>query len=108
MQEAIDEAARCSLKGFVTAQNSWNMLARDIEKDLIPVCEQNNIGLLPYYPIAKGLLTGRYRRGDEPEPGSRMDGANDIELADFEFNQDFEAEDETRSPGWIRYQKRIK
>ena len=85
MQEAVDEAARCSLKGFVTAQNSWNMLARDIEKDLIPVCEHNNIGLLPYYPIAKGLLTGRYKRGDEPEPGSRMDGANDIEAADFDL-----------------------
>ena len=85
MQEAVDEAARCSLKGFVTAQNSWNMLARDIEKDLIPVCEHNAIGLLPYYPIAKGLLTGRYKRGDEPEPGSRMDGANDIEAADFDL-----------------------
>ena len=85
MQEAVDEAARYSLKGFVTAQNSWNMLARDIEKDLIPVCEHNNIGLLPYYPIAKGLLTGRYKRGDEPEPGSRMDGANDIEAADFDL-----------------------
>ena len=85
MQEAIDEASKNNLKGFVTAQNSWNMLTRDIETDLIPVCASNNIGLLPYYPIAKGLLTGRYKRGDSPEPGSRMDGADDLEKADFEL-----------------------
>ena len=69
MQEAIDEASKNNLKGFVTAQNSWNMLTRDIETDLIPVCASNNIGLLPYYPIAKGLLTDGINEATyEPEP----------------------------------------
>ena len=63
MQEAVDVAEKAGLKGFVTAQNAWNMLERGIEADLIPVCEKNGIGLLPYYPIARGLLTGKYRRG---------------------------------------------
>ncbi|HAA91064.1 MAG: aldo/keto reductase [Rhodospirillaceae bacterium] len=85
MQEAIDTAKSAGLKGFVTAQNAWNMLMRDIEEDLIPVCNANGIGLLPYYPIAKGLLTGKYKRGEAAAPGSRMDGDASLENADFDL-----------------------
>jgi aryl-alcohol dehydrogenase-like predicted oxidoreductase len=84
MQEAVDVAKRDGLTGFVTAQNAWNVLEREIETDLIPVCEAAGIGLLPYYPIAKGLLTGKYRRGDAPPPGSRL--AGDQYLADANFD----------------------
>ena len=59
MQEAIKEAKRSGLNGFVTAQNAWSVLEREIEADLIPVCETSGISVLPYYPIAKGLLTGK-------------------------------------------------
>lgn len=85
MQEAVDEAKRAGLKGFVTAQNAWNMLERGIEEDLIPVCEANGIGLLPYYPISKGLLTGKYKRGEKAAPGSRMEGDKSLEEADFDL-----------------------
>jgi aryl-alcohol dehydrogenase-like predicted oxidoreductase len=85
MKLAIDEAARKNLNGFVTAQNAWNVLERDIEADLIPVCEANGIGLLPYYPIARGLLTGKYRRDAEAPAGSRL--AGDATLADADFNR---------------------
>ncbi|MDD9913952.1 MAG: aldo/keto reductase, partial [Rhodospirillaceae bacterium] len=84
MQEAIDEAARGNLKGFVTAQNAWNVLERDIEADLIPVCDANGIGLLPYYPIARGLLTGKYRRDTDAPAGSRLAGDAVLAKADFE------------------------
>lgn len=84
MQEAIDEAARGNLKGFVTAQNAWNVLERDIEADLIPVCDANGIGLLPYYPIARGLLTGKYRRDTDAPAGSRLAGDAVLAKADFD------------------------
>lgn len=84
MQEAIDMAARSNLTGFVTAQNAWNLLERDIEADLIPVCEANGIGLLPYFPIARGLLTGKYRRGADAPAGSRLAGDGALANADFD------------------------
>ena len=84
MQEAANEAKRGGLKGFVTAQNAWNVLLRDIETDLVPVCETEGIAILPYYPIAKGLLTGKYRRGSSAPEGSRL--ANESDLADADFD----------------------
>ncbi len=91
MREAVEAARKARLKGFVTAQNAWNMLQREIEADLIPVCEANGIGLLPYYPIAKGLLTGKYRRGRDVPAGSRLAGDNDLATADFDLLERLEA-----------------
>jgi aryl-alcohol dehydrogenase-like predicted oxidoreductase len=91
MQEAVDAARKAGLKGFVTAQNAWNMLEREIEADLIPVCEANGIGLLPYYPIARGLLTGKYRRDREAPPGSRLAGDNNLAKADYDLLERLEA-----------------
>ena len=84
MQEAVDEARRSGLRGFVTAQNAWNVLQRDIELELVPVCEASGITVLPYYPIAKGLLTGKYLRGKSAPAGSRLAGDADLENADFD------------------------
>jgi aryl-alcohol dehydrogenase-like predicted oxidoreductase len=57
---------------FVSAQNQYNWLERGVENDLVPALRQYGIGLLPYYPLANGLLTGKYRRGEPPPPGSRI------------------------------------
>jgi len=85
MQDAVDAAEKAGLKGFVTAQNAWNMLERGIEADLIPVCEKHGIGLLPYYPIARGLLTGKYRRDSDAPAGSRLAGDDNLAKADFDL-----------------------
>jgi len=85
MQEAVDAAKKAGLKGFVTAQNAWNMLQREIEAELVPVCEAHGISLLPYYPIAKGLLTGKYKRGSIAPAGSRMDGDSTLATANFDL-----------------------
>jgi aryl-alcohol dehydrogenase-like predicted oxidoreductase len=58
---------------FVSAQNNYNLLEREIETDLVPALEQYGIGLLPYFPLASGLLTGKYRRGQAPPSGSRIE-----------------------------------
>jgi aryl-alcohol dehydrogenase-like predicted oxidoreductase len=56
---------------FVTAQNQYSLLERLPEKELIPVLEKKTIGLLPYFPLASGLLTGKYRRGESAPQDSR-------------------------------------
>ncbi len=59
---------------FISAQNHYSLLERSAEKDLIPACERFGVGLLPYFPLANGWLTGKYRR-DKPAPqGTRMAG----------------------------------
>jgi aryl-alcohol dehydrogenase-like predicted oxidoreductase len=57
---------------FVSAQNQYNWLRRHAEHDLVPALLNYGIGLLPYYPLASGLLTGKYRRGEPPPPNSRI------------------------------------
>lgn len=91
MQAAVDEAKRLNAKGFVTAQNAWNILERGIEGDLIPVCEENDVTVLPYYPIAKGLLTGKYKRGQDAPEGSRLTDDADLKHADFDRLESLEA-----------------
>ncbi|WP_460444685.1 aldo/keto reductase [Angustibacter aerolatus] len=58
---------------FVSAQNEYSLLERGIETDLVPALEQYGIGLLPYFPLASGLLTGKYQRGQEIPKGSRIE-----------------------------------
>lgn len=61
-----------NLERFVSAQNEYNWLARDVEDDLVPALERYGIGLLPYFPLASGLLTGKYHRGEPAPEGSRI------------------------------------
>ena len=56
---------------FVSIQNHYHMFERELELEMIPFCNAHNVGILPYFPLAGGFLTGKYRR-DEPAPaGSR-------------------------------------
>lgn len=91
MREAVDTASEMGLDCFVTAQNQWSVLDREIEDDLVPVCADNGIGILPYYPLAKGLLTGKYRRDLAAPEGSRLEGASDFRTADFDVLEALEA-----------------
>ena len=62
------------LERFVSAQNEYSWLERDIEADLVPALEHYGIGLLPFFPLASGLLTGKYRRGEAPPRGQPHPG----------------------------------
>ncbi|MGW1346047.1 aldo/keto reductase [Kribbella sp. NPDC002412] len=57
---------------FVSTQARYHLLDRSAETELVPACLRANVGLLPYYPLANGLLTGKYRRGEQPPTGSRL------------------------------------
>jgi len=74
--EQVEEADRIARERgwarFVSAQNEYSFLEREAEDELLPVCERLAIGVLPYFPLADGLLTGKYRRGKEAPEGSRL------------------------------------
>jgi aryl-alcohol dehydrogenase-like predicted oxidoreductase len=59
---------------FVSAQNEYSLMRREAEAELLPTCSELGIGVLPYFPLASGLLTGKYRRGEPPPPGTRLHG----------------------------------
>jgi aryl-alcohol dehydrogenase-like predicted oxidoreductase len=69
---AQDTARRQGLATFVSCQDEYSLLERDIERELIPTAKAIGLGILPYFPLASGLLTGKYRRGAAPPPGSRL------------------------------------
>jgi aryl-alcohol dehydrogenase-like predicted oxidoreductase len=62
----------------VSAQNRYSLLHRDPEEDLLPVCARLGIGVLPYFPLASGLLTGKYKRGESAPEGTRLFGRDDV------------------------------
>jgi len=59
---------------FVSAQNHFSLLVRDVEAEVLPACTTNGLGMLPYFPLANGLLTGKYRKGEAPPEGTRLGG----------------------------------
>lgn len=65
-------SAAQKLAAFCSAQNHYSLLTRGIEKDLVPACERHGLGVLPYFPLESGLLTGKYKRGETPPEGTRL------------------------------------
>jgi aryl-alcohol dehydrogenase-like predicted oxidoreductase len=69
--EQLEEAVAA---GPVAAlQNRYNLLDRAAEQDVLPRCRELGVAFIPYFPLASGLLTGKYRRGQPPPPGSRLE-----------------------------------
>lgn len=60
------------LNRFVCAQNLYSLLDRRLEREVVPACERFGLGILPYFPLASGMLTGKYKRGEAPAEGTRM------------------------------------
>ena len=69
--EALWAADRKNLTPFVSVQPRYNIFDRAIERELVPFCRQYGIGIIPYSPLAGGLLTGKYRAGEAPPPDTR-------------------------------------
>jgi aryl-alcohol dehydrogenase-like predicted oxidoreductase len=70
--EAQATAERHGLTAFVSCQDEYSLLVRDVERELVPTAKRLGMGLLPYFPLASGLLTGKYKRGAPLLPGSRL------------------------------------
>jgi aryl-alcohol dehydrogenase-like predicted oxidoreductase len=84
--EEADAAARANgLTPFAAIQNQYSLLERSIERDVVPVCERLGIDIVPYFPLARGLLTGKYRRGEKAPPDSRLAGRGTV-ATDAQFD----------------------
>jgi aryl-alcohol dehydrogenase-like predicted oxidoreductase len=84
MIEEADRIAReRGFARFVSAQNHYSFVHREAEDDILPTCERLGIGQLPYFPLANGLLTGKYARGEEAAEG-RLAGR---EIPDGQFDR---------------------
>jgi aryl-alcohol dehydrogenase-like predicted oxidoreductase len=70
--EAQATAQQHGLSAFVSCQDEYSMLVRDVERELVPTAKALGLGLLPYFPLASGLLSGKYKRGAPLPPGSRL------------------------------------
>jgi aryl-alcohol dehydrogenase-like predicted oxidoreductase len=67
-----EAAARSGRARFVSVQNEYSLLHRDPEEGVLEECERLRMAFLPYFPLASGLLTGKYRKGEPPPEGSRL------------------------------------
>ncbi|MFY1704386.1 aldo/keto reductase [Micromonospora sp. WMMA1923] len=80
---------------FISAQNHYSLLERGVEAEVVPACERFGLGLLPFFPLADGLLTGKYRRGSAPPEGTRLAGggryAERLAAADWDTIEAIEA-----------------
>ncbi|MFZ0040201.1 MAG: aldo/keto reductase [Solirubrobacteraceae bacterium] len=84
---AADAAARENgLTPFTAVQNEYSLLVRDPERDVLPVCRELGLSFVPYFPLASGLLTGKYRRGEAGPEGARLSGRDEI-ATDAQFEQ---------------------
>ncbi len=70
--QADHVAVELGAERFVSAQNEYSLLDRRAEAELVPACEEYGVGVLPFFPLANGLLTGKYERDVPPPPGTRL------------------------------------
>jgi aryl-alcohol dehydrogenase-like predicted oxidoreductase len=73
-EEAADRAGERGLTPFATEQSEYSWLKLGAEEELLPACVRLGVGFIPYFPLASGLLTGKYRRGEPAPEGTRLHG----------------------------------
>jgi aryl-alcohol dehydrogenase-like predicted oxidoreductase len=80
--EQIEEADRVAREHgfarFVAIQNQYSLLVRDAEPEVLPTCERLGLGFVPFFPLASGLLTGKYRRGEAARAGARLSSRGQV------------------------------
>ena len=74
LEEAEEAASEKGVRRFVTVQNEYSLLAREAREEVLPACGKLGLSFMPYFPLASGLLTGKYRKGQPPPPGTRLAG----------------------------------
>jgi aryl-alcohol dehydrogenase-like predicted oxidoreductase len=89
-------SAQHGIAAFVTCQDEYSLLSRDIERDLLPLMQQHGMSLLPYRPLANGFLTGKYRR-DRPSPKGARLSSSSHHAADVVNQRNWEALDRLES-----------
>ena len=72
LDEAADAATSLGVRPFVTVQNEYSLVQREPEEAVLPACRRHGLSFVPYFPLASGLLTGKYTRGEPPPAGTRL------------------------------------
>jgi aryl-alcohol dehydrogenase-like predicted oxidoreductase len=85
--EALWTSDRCNLHRYVCVQPLYNLVNRDIEVELLPLCREYGLGVVSYSPLARGILTAKYRPGEAPPPESRA-ARNDRRLQQAEWREE--------------------
>jgi aryl-alcohol dehydrogenase-like predicted oxidoreductase len=80
----LEEASALAEGPYVSEQSEYSWLEREAERELLPTCERLGLGFIPYFPLASGLLTGKYRRGVPPPEGTRLRGRD---IRDDEYDR---------------------
>jgi aryl-alcohol dehydrogenase-like predicted oxidoreductase len=78
LTEAAAAAAEGGLRPFACVENEYSLLVREPEREVLDVCARLGMSFVPYYPLASGLLTGKYRCGRPVSPGTRLGGAGGL------------------------------
>jgi len=86
IEEADAVAREHGLTRFTAIQNEYSLLSREAERDVLPACRRLDLGFVPYYPLASGLLTGKYERGSPAPAGTRLAGRDQV-ASDQQFEQ---------------------
>jgi aryl-alcohol dehydrogenase-like predicted oxidoreductase len=84
LAEADRVARELGTARFTVLQNHYSLLRRDDDADVLPLCRELGVAYVPYFPLASGLLTGKYRRGEPAPEGTRMHGR---EIEDERFDR---------------------
>jgi aryl-alcohol dehydrogenase-like predicted oxidoreductase len=82
IEEADAVAKEHGYTPFSAIQNEYSLLVRDVEADVLPACERLGLGFVPYFPLASGLLTGKYRPGEAGPAGARLSERDEIASAE--------------------------
>jgi len=80
----IEKTAALAREAYFSEQSEYSWLAREAERELLPTCARLGLGFIPYFPLANGLLTGKYRRGRPTPEGTRLQGR---EISDDEYDR---------------------
>ncbi|HYB28196.1 MAG TPA: aldo/keto reductase [Solirubrobacteraceae bacterium] len=82
IEEADTVARDRDLARFTAIQNNYSLLNREAERDVLPTCERLGLGFVPFFPLASGLLTGKYRRGEPAPAGTRLAAREQVASAE--------------------------
>jgi aryl-alcohol dehydrogenase-like predicted oxidoreductase len=88
-----EEAVAAGAPRFVSVQNEYSLLQREPEVDVLPECVALDIAFIPYFPLASGLLSGKYRRGEAAPAGTRLAGASEERRREIFSDQKFDVID---------------
>ena len=90
LQQALAQQTADNLSPMASVQPNYNLVMREIEQDLIPLCAVQNVGIISYSPLGAGFLTGKYQQGGTVPEGTRFDiipGHQDIYFSDENFRR---------------------